>query len=177
MFCVGIYCFRWKSGQGGSISSSFQYWDEGQPNVQEFDYEKRRYSPISDKAYQECGENPDFDCFTVAADAAKQCSPDCVNQQKPILRPHTVTRTVPAGAELSLFVDFELIKSSTADASPACMAMYGPTLTTGLSDGHIPKDFNLCDFAFGGDYGRWVDLKCNQRTRAQFCIVNGNDLN
>ena len=69
-----------------------------------------------------------------------------------------------------IFVNFDLIRSTTADASPACVAMYGPDIKSTTT-----VQANTCGLLFedhtaaGTLLGKWSDLKCNQRTRSLIC--------
>ena len=85
------------------------------------------------------------------------------------------------GAVNSLFVSFDLVKATTTDATPACMALLGPN----VNDEAIKKtSFDQCNLLFdfkrpegagaeSYDYAKWIDLKCNQRTRALMCTMLG----
>lgn len=77
-----------------------------------------------------------------------------------------------------IFVDFDLIRSTTEDASPACVAMYGPDIKSTATSSQA----NTCDLLFedhttsGTLLGKWTDLKCNQRTRSLMCNLGIHQL-
>ena len=84
------------------------------------------------------------------------------------------------GAINNLFVSFDLVKATTFDATPACMALLGPN----VNDVAIGKsDYDQCSLLFDFqldstgaetyDYAKWIDLKCNQRSRALICSTLG----
>ena len=84
------------------------------------------------------------------------------------------------GAINDLFVSFDLVKATTNDATPACMALLGPN----VNDEEIGKeDYDQCSLLFDFqtdatgaetyDYAKWIDLKCNQRSRSVICSTLG----
>ena len=84
------------------------------------------------------------------------------------------------GAINNLFVSFDLVKATTFDATPACMALLGPN----VDNKEIGKpDYDQCSLLFDFqadatgaetyDYAKWIDLKCNQRSRALICSILG----
>ena len=84
------------------------------------------------------------------------------------------------GAINDLFVSFDLVKASTNDATPACMALLGPNVNDAeLKDATYDQCSLLFDFQLDAtgaetyDYAKWIDLKCNQRSRALMCTTLG----
>ena len=88
------------------------------------------------------------------------------------------------GAINDLFVSFDLVKATTFDATPACMALLGPN----VNNAEIGKsDYDQCSLLFDFqldateaetyDYAKWIDLKCNQRSRALICSTLGTMVN
>ena len=80
----------------------------------------------------------------------------------------------------TIFVDLDLILATTSEATPACMAMYGPNIVEEeLSRPYYDQCgllFDLQSDISGAEtlgYAKWVDLKCNQRTRALICTMLG----
>ena len=84
------------------------------------------------------------------------------------------------GAINDLFVSFDIVKATTFDATPACMALLGPNVNTvAISQSDYDQCSLLFDFqsdetgAETYDYAKWIDLKCNQRSRALMCTTLG----
>ena len=68
-----------------------------------------------------------------------------------------------------IFISLDQVRSTTEDASPACVAMYGPDIKTSALG-----TANTCDLLFQDHLtdtllGKWSDLKCNQRTHSLLC--------
>ena len=84
------------------------------------------------------------------------------------------------GAINDLFVSFDLVKATTFDATPACMALLGPNVNNAaIGEPNYDQCSLLFDFqvvdtgAETYDYAKWIDLKCNQRSRALICSTLG----
>ena len=84
----------------------------------------------------------------------------------------------------TIFVDFDFILTTTSEATPACMAMYGPNIDEEEIENSSDGNYDVCGVLYdlhthtNSDaetytYGKWVDLKCNQRTRALICTMLG----
>ena len=70
------------------------------------------------------------------------------------------------------FINFDKIKKSTADASPACLGMLGPDITVEAHN----TDQGTCGLMLSttnNGHGKWMDLACNQKTRTLMCTVLG----
>ena len=88
-----------------------------------------------------------------------------------------------SGAVDTIFVNFDRVLTATTDATPACMAMYGPNIDVEEIENSSDGGYDQCGLLFdllsdetGAetlDYAKWVDLKCNQRTRALICTMLG----
>ena len=87
------------------------------------------------------------------------------------------------GAVDTIFVDLDLILATTSEATPACMAMYGPNINEEEIQNSSEENYDQCGVLFDlqedrtgaetYDYAKWVDLKCNQRTRSLICTILG----
>ena len=84
------------------------------------------------------------------------------------------------GAINDLFVSVDLVKANTIDATPDCMAILGPNVNdAALKESNYDQCSLLFDFqsddtgAETYDYAKWIDLKCNQRSRAIMCTTLG----
>ena len=82
---------------------------------------------------------------------------------------------------LSILADLQLIRETTSESLPSCMAMYGPdvveTLATASSIGDILSETDACSPLFdesATEYLQWINLNCERRTRALMCSVLGN---
>ena len=169
------------------------YWQEDEPNVNEFDYNTREFSPITKEGAEACSSNPAFDCF-IQQDGTGGTGFTCQtegesssffvpsNTIKDIDDIKDVETSCPPNSNCeitvpnnALFVKFDLIKATTNDADPACMAITSPNVLQAANE-----IYDKCSltFDFTEDveryfYAKWLDLKCNQRTRALMCTVVG----
>ena len=84
----------------------------------------------------------------------------------------------------TIFVDLDRILEVTSDATPACMAIYGPNIDESEIKNSSDGNHDQCKLLFdlrvnqivdpqSFKYAKWVDLKCNQRTRALMCTIQG----
>ena len=91
-------------------------------------------------------------------------------------RHNTGTQSCPGGAagcgseRDGIFISLDQVRATTEDASPACVAMYGPEIKSSALLGQS----NTCDLLFQDHttdalLGKWSDLKCNQRTHSLIC--------
>ena len=69
-----------------------------------------------------------------------------------------------------IFISLDQVRATTEDASPACVALYGPNIKNSVLSGQS----NTCDLLFQDHtvdalLGKWSDLKCNQRTHSLIC--------
>ena len=87
----------------------------------------------------------------------------------------------------SIFVDLDRVLATTSPATPACMAIYGPDIDEKEIENSFDGGYDQCgllydiqtDSSFAElpfQYAKWVDLKCNQRTRALMCTILRNFL-
>ena len=135
-----------------------------------------------------CTSTPAFDCFEYnfygsPSDTTncKNTAPDCILKGK---------GNKEFGSTISvtnnpLFLNYKAVLANTEEALPACMAMHGPQLKSGLLNQNFVS-FNQCDQMFETSftqtdpsmldphYLKWSDVKCNQRTRSQICTILGN---
>ena len=173
------------------MSKESSYWLEDEPNVNEFDYNIREFTPLTKEGVDECSSNPAFDCyiggtqgfkcqtgensaFFVPSNQIKDIDDfDDVSSSCPNNDPNCEI-TVPNNA---LFVKFDLIKATTNDADPACMAITSPNVRQAENEKYdkcqLTFDFNEENNVERYLYAKWLDLKCNQRTRALMCTVVG----
>ena len=91
--------------------------------------------------------------------------------------PNTGTQSCPASSggaagcrSDGIFISLDQVRATTEDASPACVAMYGPEIKSSALLGQS----NTCDLLFQDHttdalLGKWSDLKCNQRTHSLIC--------
>ena len=100
-----------------------------------------------------------------------------------------VDKTCPKGKDCTgnvktIFVDLDRILEVTSDATPACMAIYGPNIDETEVENSSDGNYDQCGLLFdlrinplagpqSFKYAKWVDLKCNQRTRALMCSILG----
>ena len=149
----------------------FNDWLPGEPDVKEFNTDTVKLSPISNATIDKCTSNPKFTCTVTGTQCSdRETVPITVGSPTPINAGQPITVTT------SLFADFDLIKETTEEASPACMAILGMRLSNDVpTSGVVDAEYNVCSVLFSEyeDYGKWFDLKCNQRTRAQICTLRG----
>ena len=178
---------RWNRAKGVTIKSSDENWYTNEPDITGFDYNIRETSPITNESYQECSSNPSYDCSVSNSFKCEQTPDDTVTKTPSFVVTDAVTGTMcPTesgceGAVNDLFVSFDLVKATTNDATPACMALLGPN----VNDKAIAAtDYDQCGLLFdferpegtgaeSYDYAKWIDLKCNQRSRAIMCATLG----
>ena len=155
-----------------------------EPDLEEFDSEIRKAFPSIEDLIKKCGENSDFDCYE-SQDACKLTCPNSIigTQAKENEVGCAETTVGGCSGQNPLFVDYKYVLSSTEDALPACMAMYGPQFLSDLieyNDGGT--SFTYCSSMFqieissediDSHYLKWFDLKCNQKTRSQICSLVG----
>ena len=183
------YNHRWDRGAGETISSQTKtFWETNEPNVVEFDYSIRATSPLAKAEAAACGTNPTSACSIESAFSCVSANSDTTivnpsNQINGITLGDTAigTDSCSQGANqckaTGIFLSFDLVRATTADASPACMAMYGPDITDAAKSGET----NTCDLLFKNHdtdslLAKWTDLKCNQRTRSQICNLGNKRL-
>ena len=185
-----LFFIRWNRAKGDTIKTSDTFWDTNQPNVKEFDYTTRSTSPITQEAYDKCSSNPAYGCsinekFSCTQESGKEIT------RRPTfnIRDEADTSSFCSSddgckaAVNSLFVNFDLVKATTFDASPACMAILGPDVDDTKIEAATEENPNYDEcgllFEFSAsketyDYAKYFDLKCNQRTRALMCSIIGN---
>ena len=192
---------RWNRAKGEAISKTDTFWYTDEPNVKEFDYTTRKTSPITEEAYKECTSNPSYECTVLGIGqpnynntvySCSQPSGGFLRRPSFIVNADPVTTSFCAASDASLclgninslFVSFDKVKNTTFDASPACMAMYGPNvdderIATESATGFGEYDYCSLLFDFKSDvetydYAKYFDLKCNQSTRALMCSIIGS---
>ena len=178
--------FRWNRAKGDTIDSSDTNWYSGEPDITGFDYSIRETSPITNESYRECTSNPVYDCsvsesFKCTQEADTSTSKTPKFQIGDIDTSSFCDSSCATGAINNLFVSFDLVKATTNDATPACMALLGPS----VNDAALKEsDYDQCSLLFdfereegkgveSYDYAKWIDLKCNQRSRALMCSTLG----
>ena len=186
LYAKCIY-YRWDQNKGNEVNKQSTYWQDDEPNVEEFDYDTRLYSPITKEGIEKCSSNPAFTC-TIPSDDGIEC-----DQSSTFFQPSNLIGDISdledaqtickntGGCEVpndALFVKFDLIKATTNDAKPACMAITSPNVFYQETDPTYDKCRVTFDFAENNLverylYAKWLDLKCNQRTRALMCTVIG----
>ena len=186
-----LFC-RWTRGSGNPVMESYNNWYSGEPDLKEFDYEKRKFTPLKNSLVSACTSTPAYDCYEstdtrcqnrcvapLAKTACKGCGCNSKRKCKSSNNP--------------LFVDLRTILESTEEGLPACMAMYGPQLQSSLimaqqGNGNAVSNFGVeeCSQLFetgvtqtdptqlDQHYLKWSDLKCNEKTRAQICTLLGS---
>ena len=157
--------------------------------MNEFDYNIREFSPLTKEGVEECSSNPAFDCF-VGGTQGFTCQTEGANAAffvpsntiKDIDDIDDVATSCPTGSDCeivvpnnALFVKFDLIKATTNDADPACMAITSPNVRQAENEKYdkCQLTFDFTDDVERYFYAKWLDLKCNQRTRALMCTVVG----
>ena len=76
----------------------------------------------------------------------------------------------------TIFIDLDFVLTTTSEATPACMAIYGSNIDESEIENSYDGKYDQCGLLFdlGYEYAKWVDLKCNQRTRALMCSILGS---
>ena len=191
-FTTVLYC-RWDRNQGSEVDKQSSFWLEDEPNVNEFDYNIREFSPLTKEGIEECTSNPAFDCF-VKGDGGGGEDPNfkCQTEGNAFFVPTNTIGDIDDFDEVmtscpdgncnivpndALFVSFDLVKATTNDADPACMAITSPNVKQAQQNEMYDKCSLTFDFEEDVEryfYAKWLDLKCNQRTRALMCTVTGN---
>ena len=72
---VLFFSFRWTQGRGHPVNQYYNNWDscdENEPDLLEFDYEGRKYSPLKKSIVTKCTPDPAFDCFVGGFDCKRQ---------------------------------------------------------------------------------------------------------
>ena len=189
--------YRWNRGKGAAVSkfaahasrqsSNYSYWQQGEPNTIDFDYRSRSASPLSQRAFDSCSSNPSFDCSleqeSWTCGSIENCPSLKANKkgQGHCSAGNSGKCSVPTGTKLfSILADLQLIRESTSESLPSCMAMYGPDVISSLvgeidteNDACAPL-FNVSSYQDDHGYLQWVNLNCERRTRALMCTLLGN---
>ena len=164
-------------------------WKDDEPDVIEFDYNTRLYSPITEEGVKACSSDPSFTCST-GGDSfkcnQKSGTTSFIQPRETFgdidLASSTCNPTDPTGNcnvenNNQLFVKFDLVKATTQDSKPACMAITSPDVLyqeDGVEYDSCGLTFDFTDHPEEYSYAKWVDLKCNQKTRALMCTTIGN---
>ena len=181
--------FRWNRAKGATIDSNDENWYTGEPDITGFNYNIRETSPITNESFQECSSTPTYECSVSNMFSCDQTPDDTLTKTPSFTVTDAVTGTMCQdstgdackGAINSLFVSFDVVKATTNDATPACMAMLGPNVNDEAIKG---TDYDQCGLLFdferedgagveSYDYAKWIDLKCNQRSRSLMCSTLG----
>ena len=175
---------RWNNIDNVDDARFYTNWFENEPDVKEFDYSTRQNSPVSPLALKSCGSNPAFNCYT----DNQGCTYDVITNT---LDPSSLSTLVPVNGSgicttsncnvdvtPSLFLDFDLVRATTEEAEPACLGVYGANIAVATS-----SQYDVCQDLVGyrgigaseSETGgaKWIDLKCNQRSRCQICTIVG----
>ena len=189
--------YRWKRGKGDAVSkfnaqgarqsSNYSYWQPSFSWDEDFDYGSRSRSPLSQAAFEACSSVPTFDCSLQqegqwTCGSVENC-PSLKGNKKGLGHCSATEKdkcTVPTGTKLlSILADLRLIRESTSESLPSCMAMYGPDVVESLA-GEILEEVDGCAPLFNvsiheDDHGffQWVNVNCERRTRALICTVLG----
>ena len=75
---------RWNKQKGDDVGKRFSKWNTGEPNLADFIDSERFYSPVTQLAFDRCGNNPTFSCCTSSSGcsfgaAASQSESTCSN--------------------------------------------------------------------------------------------------
>lgn len=176
--------FRWNNGRGDTINHYNEWFRGGdlpEPDLLEFDYNLRKYSPMTETAFKSCSSSPAYQCYSGGAPCRKACPKNeisnggCKKGQCGCQAGFDCTSSTNP-----LFVDFQTILETTEDSLPACIAMYGPTMvdkvlqqiTSGVFT-NIDSCGVVADTILDKHYLTWADVKCSQKTRAQICVMTG----
>ena len=176
---------RWNRQLGEEVNKQSQFWQNDEPDVVEFDYDTRLYSPITEEGVDKCTSNPAFTCSTGDSFKCNQPAGDNSGAPKTLIDDvdfDNIASTCPTTGTCDvtnnnqLFVKFDLVKATTEDSKPACMAMTSPDVMyeedgVAYDSCGLTFDFELSKEQYS--YAKWVDLKCNQRTRALMCTTIG----
>ena len=170
--------YRWKEQAGFVVGKGYQFWDTGEPDVVDFDYNKRKITPLNTGPFRKCGTQPSFTC---SLDDSFHCNNN--HHVAPTIDAnhdggHNNDKTgaighctevnrcrVPTGPDnpidSTIFSSFDEIKEATGESDPACMIVYGPDLdftshtqdynhlTVDVNTGAINTDeYDSCDLLF-----------------------------
>ena len=144
---------RWNRAKGVTIKSSDENWYTNEPDITGFDYNIRETSPITEEAFQKCTANPSFECFVDSSVFKCNQRPDNNTARFPTysVPDEAVTGTMCCagcnckGAINDLFVSYDLVKATTFDATPACMALLGPNVD---GEGIQEPNYDQCSLLF-----------------------------
>ena len=138
------------------------------------------------EAFKNCGAAPQFSCsisqnfacnqkcpVSLAVDATGDELEEGIKCQLQSCQPD----------RNNIFVDFDVVKATTEDSVPVCMAVYAPNLDNIKSDGTV-TNYDSCNVMFNHQnksveatgFSKWVDINCNQRTRSLICANIGKKI-
>ena len=171
--------FRWNFLKGSTVDPSSSFWQPNEPDIKEFDYTTRQYSPLTKEGFDKCSSNPLFSCSV-----REEFSCNSENNRPGFTFEANIGQSTTCDPESlcdiennnQLFVKFDLVKRITKDAEPACMAITSPNVMYEENGGPYDTCSLLFDFTRNPEeyeYAKFVDLKCNQATRALMCTTLG----
>ena len=177
--------FRWNFLKGSTVDPSSSFWQPNEPDIKEFDYTTRPYSPLTKEGFDKCSSNPLFTCSVRDEFSCNSVNPFTEKLDRPEFEfgeyiGQSTTCDPDSLCEIEnnnqLFIKFDLVKRITKDAEPACMAITSPNVMYEENGGPYDTCSLLFDFTRNPEeykYAKFVDLKCNQATRALMCTTLG----
>ena len=131
---------------------------------------------MTKEGFDKCSSNPLFSCSVREEFSCRQ-DPPSFEFGEGINQPSTCDSDCNIESSNQLFIKFDLVKRITKDAEPACMAITSPNVMYEENGGPYDTCSLLFDFTRSPEeyeYAKFVDLKCNQATRALMCTTLGS---
>lgn len=176
---------RWDKGSGNTIDRYHEWYrgkDVSEPDLVEFDYSTRKFSPVTEEAFSKCSSNPFYDCYFEDTQCIKACPKNEISYTgcKQGLQCGCKEGGICKITKNPLFLDFEAVLATTAVSQASCMALYGPAMMPQILNqiqNGIFTEIDTCgvvaDTIKSEHYLHWADVNCWQKTRAQICVLIG----
>ena len=185
--------YRWRNQKGEDIGQRYDKWYSNEPDFADYDSSIRKFSPLTQSAYDACGANPAFNC--VVSGAAPNYSPTGRSDGCKISTGDSRCEATTPTGDTTIFLPLKKIKQLTGESKAACMAMLGPDLdftaqtqnigcATVSSSGTCNADYNPGSLMFNMvensnlnlGYKKWIDVNCATKTNSLMCEMIGKHL-
>ena len=182
---------RWRKQKGEVIGKRYTKWYSNEPDFADFDISIRKFSPLTQSAYDACGSNPAFNC-SVGGSNFGGYSPTGRNDGCKITTGDSKCQSIDETGPTTIFIALKQVKKLTGESQAACMAMLGPDLdytaqtqnmgcATVSSSGACNSDYNPGSLMFNmvensdlnKGYKKWIDVNCATKTNSLMCEMIG----
>ena len=188
--------FRWRRQKGEVVGQKYSKWHVNEPDFVDFDQKMRKFSPLSQRAFDECGSNPSFSCVVngsaITLNQNMKVTDKCALNSPSGVDGKNNKCGAGSGSSTTIFVNLAQIKRLTGESTPACMALIGPDLDTTVqtqnpacsvvsSGGVCSSEYNPGSLLFNMvensalnlGYRKWMDVNCATKTKSLMCEMIG----